>query len=123
MRGRMIPPLEQMLEANRWTFGKVMYEIRHAESVTWQQLGDAFGIHRSTARLYARMYELHIRVDSIIRNESEDEQPPSCNAVSRRCAGCDESFVASRGDARYCSNACRQDAYRKRKSGMVLVAP
>jgi hypothetical protein len=35
----------------------------------------------------------------------------------KTCAVCDELFVPKRCDARYCSNACRQDAYRKRKLG------
>jgi hypothetical protein len=35
----------------------------------------------------------------------------------RRCEVCNETFTPKRADARYCSNACRQDAYRKRKVG------
>ena len=33
-----------------------------------------------------------------------------CNA-----AGCCNTFTSARSDRRYCSNACRQRAYRKRK--------
>jgi hypothetical protein len=33
----------------------------------------------------------------------------------RPCVGCGEGFVPSRSDAVYCSNACRQRAYRQRK--------
>jgi hypothetical protein len=33
----------------------------------------------------------------------------------RRCEVCEEAFTPTRSDARYCSSACRQDAYRKRK--------
>lgn len=36
---------------------------------------------------------------------------------SRRCVVCEEPFTPRRKDARYCSSACRQDAYRKRKDG------
>jgi hypothetical protein len=36
--------------------------------------------------------------------------------ASQRCERCDASIEADRGDARYCSNACRQAAYRQRKS-------
>lgn len=32
----------------------------------------------------------------------------------RNCEGCGDSFVAARSDARYCSSACRQRAYRQR---------
>lgn len=31
-----------------------------------------------------------------------------------RCRVCRHEFAAWRGDARYCSNACRQRAYRRR---------
>ena len=31
------------------------------------------------------------------------------------CACCGEQFLPIRADARYCSNACRQKDYRKRK--------
>lgn len=37
----------------------------------------------------------------------------------RLCAVCDDYFSARRADARYCSNACRQDAYRKRRTGFL----
>ena len=33
---------------------------------------------------------------------------------SSLCAHCGGSFIPSRVDARYCSNRCRQSAYRKR---------
>jgi hypothetical protein len=36
------------------------------------------------------------------------------------CVVCDEHFTPARSDARYCSSACRQDAYRKRKLGMEM---
>jgi hypothetical protein len=32
----------------------------------------------------------------------------------RRCLACNEAFAAPRSDARYCSSACRQRAYRQR---------
>jgi hypothetical protein len=37
--------------------------------------------------------------------------------AGRTCAVCGEEFEPTRADARYCSSACRQDAYRKRKLG------
>jgi hypothetical protein len=33
----------------------------------------------------------------------------------RACEVCGRRFTGVRGDARYCSNACRQTAYRQRK--------
>jgi hypothetical protein len=35
---------------------------------------------------------------------------------ARPCAVCGTEFRPWRGDARYCSNACRQKAYRGRKA-------
>lgn len=35
--------------------------------------------------------------------------------TDRKCVVCDETFTPARADGRYCSSACRQDAYRKRK--------
>jgi hypothetical protein len=35
--------------------------------------------------------------------------------VGKRCAECDEPFDADRADRRYCSNACRQRAYRGKR--------
>jgi hypothetical protein len=37
--------------------------------------------------------------------------------TERECVVCAERFTPARSDARYCSPACRQDAYRKRRLG------
>jgi Bacteriophage Lambda NinG protein len=34
--------------------------------------------------------------------------------VTRKCATCERKFQPARGDARYCSGACRQRAHRAR---------
>jgi hypothetical protein len=34
----------------------------------------------------------------------------------RECDGCGETFTPTRSDSRYCKDACRQKAYRKRKA-------
>ena len=39
----------------------------------------------------------------------------------RQCSACGEFFAAPRGDARYCSPACRQKAYRERKSAQAAT--
>ena len=36
------------------------------------------------------------------------------------CARCGRRFLATRSDARYCSPACRQKAYRRRWGGRIL---
>lgn len=36
---------------------------------------------------------------------------------SRRCVVCGDPFTPPRADGRYCSPACRQKAYRRRKAG------
>jgi hypothetical protein len=40
---------------------------------------------------------------------------------ARNCEVCEEQFEPKRSDARYCSNACRQDAYRTRKLGVATA--
>jgi hypothetical protein len=51
---------------------------------------------------------------------------PECARLHRRhrrhrlttttCNGCGETFVPDRNDSRYCTNACRQAAYRRRSA-------
>jgi hypothetical protein len=50
--------------------------------------------------------------------------------AERRCETCGEAFSSKRADARHCSGACRQAAYRARKpaepdddGGLVMLAP
>lgn len=38
------------------------------------------------------------------------------------CVGCSRAFAPSRSDAKYCSDACRQRAHRRRHRGDVHVA-
>jgi len=40
--------------------------------------------------------------------------------ITRRCARCGEAFLAQRISARFCRNACRQQAYLRRHQ---LAAP
>ncbi len=40
----------------------------------------------------------------------------------RTCAHCGETFLPARRDARYCSNGCRQSAYRKRVTASTATA-
>jgi hypothetical protein len=53
------------------------------------------------------------------RADAEKKRLEHERTHTRACEVCEETFIASRADARYCSNACRQDAYRKRKLGAV----
>jgi hypothetical protein len=80
--------------------------------MTWRRVAEITGTDRKTAKRYARTYEAAAR-----RYGWEGDQPPTCNEPRFCCQVCDAEFTASRADARYCSNACRQDAYRKRKVG------
>jgi hypothetical protein len=38
------------------------------------------------------------------------------------CACCDRDFTPARADARYCSGACKQKDYRKRRAAEVVAA-
>jgi hypothetical protein len=111
MFGSYPAPIRQLLEDARWSLAEHLYNAR-SQGRTYQELAEANGMHRATVRAYARTYEIAAR-----RYGWGDDQAPSCNEVRLRCAVCAETFTASRADARYCSDACRQDAYRKRKLG------
>ncbi len=43
------------------------------------------------------------------------------SGVNRACAHCAETFLPARRDARYCSNGCRQSAYRERVTASVAT--
>jgi len=45
------------------------------------------------------------------------DEPPVDNIIRNvtQCVECAKSFVPARSDARFCSSACRQKAYRARK--------
>lgn len=47
----------------------------------------------------------------------ECRQAGRSRPAPRECAACGSTFTPSRADARYCSPACRQRAYRARRSG------
>ena len=111
MRIRYPAPIEKPIQEATWSFAEHLYKQR-GEGATCQQLAEANDVHRSTARRYAHLYEKEAR-----RNGYIDDHAPSCNELRCRCVVCSETFTATRGDARYCSGACRQDAYRKRRVG------
>jgi hypothetical protein len=111
MRIKYAAPIEAAIEELQWSFSESVYKAR-AAGLTYRQIAQINGVDRATARRYARTYEV-----AATRYGWEGDHPPLCNAVRHRCVVCDEGFVSSRADARYCSNACRQDAYRKRKLG------
>jgi hypothetical protein len=105
-------PIKRLIEEARWSLAEHLYQARTQGGFTYRELAEREGIDRATARRYAETYAVAAR-----RYGSDDALPPSCNEVGLRCNVCGDGFTASRADARYCSNACRQDAYRKRKLG------
>lgn len=50
------------------------------------------------------------------RVQAKGKRLASRGDVSNRCQACNRSFTPNRPDARYCSNACRQKAYRQRQT-------
>jgi hypothetical protein len=115
MRIRYPAPIEAVIENALWDLSEHLYRAR-SQGASYRQLGEANKMHRATVRRYARTYESASKCYGW-----DDDQAPSCNRLQLRCQVCGEAFTASRADARYCSNACRQDAYRKRKLGAVPV--
>jgi hypothetical protein len=115
LRGRLIAPLEKEIDAMRWGFAEAAYEMR-CSGATWRQIAELAGIHRAMARRYVRRFDIEGRRYGFVPGHA-----PSCNAMILGCAVFGEAFTTSRADARYCSSACRQDAYRKRKVGTTVA--
>jgi endogenous inhibitor of DNA gyrase (YacG/DUF329 family) len=42
-------------------------------------------------------------------------------SLERNCPGCSKEFTAKQKKMFFCSNACRQMAYRKRKKGEIVA--
>jgi hypothetical protein len=102
-----------VIEEARWNLSEHLHSAR-VQGATYRQLAEANGMDRKTVRLYVRPYEVAAK-----RYGWVADLDLICNGLSLRCLVCGETFEAVRADARYCSNACRQDAYRKRKLGAV----
>ena len=116
----MVPAtIAKAIAEARWELEEHLYLGRTERGLTWRELAERVGVDPATARRYARRYEL---TAADLSYEWDDEPPASCNALPLRCSVCGHGFTASRADARYCSNACRQDAYRKRKLNGAIPA-
>lgn len=116
MTFRYTAPIQAVIGEARWSLAEHLHE-RRVGGMSYRQLAEENGLDRTTASRYARTYE------RIAKRYGWDTEPAlSCNQIRLRCRVCGEGFVASRADARYCSNACRQDAYRKRKQGAQPIA-
>jgi hypothetical protein len=72
--------------------------------LSFEQIGRQFGYTASGARRFVRWSEKVAGLEALPR--------ASCHA-------CGTPFTRSRAGARYCSNACRQDAYRHRRAGRL----
>jgi len=83
--------------------------IGHAIRGPWWGVCDACGTEAQVARQrHGRGFECFACFE---RRVTASER------VGRRiaCTGCGREFAPSRSDARWCSSACRQRAYRQRK--------
>jgi hypothetical protein len=111
-------PIEAVIEDARWSLAEHLWAGR-TTGMTYQRLAEREKMDRATVRRSVRTYEREVRR----RYESGDVLVPSCNRPELACRVCGTEFTATRADARYCSNACRQDAYRKRKVGADPLSP
>jgi predicted transcriptional regulator len=84
---------------------------------TYREIAESEGVHPSTIRKYIKWLE---GLESRPGYASEQDLPPRCNALLLACAVCGETFTSARADRRFCTSACRQDAYRKRKQGAAV---
>ncbi len=120
MIGRRVPQIENLVADYRYDVTDRFTVRVHNERLagkTYRQIAEGLGLHPSTVRRYVKMYEGDPYPEDDEGYGSEDDLGPRSNALSLVCQVCSEAFTASRADARFCSNACRQDAYRKRKMG------
>jgi hypothetical protein len=70
-------------------------------------------VHQTEYRDRARAYCCQ-RCEKDIEAARQRQHRTEARGPSRQCVECDETFEPQRADVRYCSNACRQKAYRKR---------
>jgi predicted transcriptional regulator len=113
--GRRIPHIENRVADYRYDVTHRFIAFVHNHRLagkTYREIAEGLGIHPSTVRRYVKQGECY---------GSEDELAPRSNAVPLVCCVCEEPFTASRADRRFCSNSCRQDAYRHRKAGRLAV--
>ena len=61
-------------------------------------------------------FELREQVIELIGATAASITLPTRPATGPACADCGRTFRPRRADARYCSGACRQRAYRRRRS-------
>jgi hypothetical protein len=95
------------MEAAAWDAGLDVAGLVYGGRVngeSYECISAVLGVSASSARRLLQRYECF------------QNRGGSCNHT---CGACGEPFDSSRSDARYCSNACRQDAYRKRKQGFA----
>lgn len=98
--------------------------------VGWRDLGEpceacgrpVLALHpafKQTPPMYSDRSPPAVVCDDRCRHEAQLARQRERRAAERRtdCAECGETFTPARSDAKYCSGACRQRAYRKRKAG------
>ena len=115
MIGRRIPDIELLVDSFRLDAVANFAGFAHAQRCsgkTYREIAEANGVHPSTVRRYVKWLERYVE-----RYALEDDLEQKSNAIRLTCIVCEEQFTSLRADKRHCSNACRQDAYRKRKLG------
>lgn len=96
----------------------------------WQEMGEpceacgrpVVALHpalHQTPPSYSNRSAPAIVCDDRCRHEANLQRQRERRARERRtdCETCGETFTPARSDAKYCSDACRQKAYRERKAG------
>lgn len=119
MIGRRIPHVEELVASARLEISAAFAEFVWAHrlnGLTYREIAQNEHVHPSTIRNYVKWIE---RTPGYA---SEKDLAPKSNSVSLTCAVCEGTFRSPRADKRYCSNACRQDAYRHRKAGRITEA-
>jgi hypothetical protein len=91
----------------------IAFELTEARrhGATIHEIAEGIGYSKTWVSVVLRWYE---------RCYGSASTGTSRNGLSRACAACGQTFTWTRADARYCSNVCRQRAYRQRKRGDVV---
>jgi hypothetical protein len=83
------------------------------EGRSFYEVGREFGYTAAGARRVIRWAE------DLARRRPKLGLPGEALPKSK-CGACGEMFTRKRAGAHYCTNACRQDAYRHRKAGRLV---
>jgi hypothetical protein len=107
------PSWREMIERACLHCGRVVFVNRY-RAEHWERLAEPWRLI-SGGRAH-RIFCCEDCREAYNRSQLEQRRARATEARAKVCATCDQPFTATRADAVTCSPACRQKAYRARKS-------